>query len=271
MIESCPKDRQMADTTQATTTRRNRFWEIDLLRTVAIAMMITFHTLYLLNFFDIRNTGVPAPPYGFWWWFPRVTGGLFIFTAGVSLTITHSKVTRIWTFMRRGLEIFAWAMGITLITWIISREGYVRFGILHFFGIAFILAPFFTRFRFINLILGATLMAAGIYLQVERIYIDFPWLFWLGLMPHRFSTWDYWPLLPWFGLFLLGMFCGTMLYPRGNRRFGIPEFTDPVTSVLTLPGRHPLVIYLAQWPAIIGTLLLLFPGSVLPYFPPFPF
>ncbi len=261
----------MADTTQATTTRRNRFWEIDLTRTVAIAMMITFHTLYLLNFFDIRNTGVPAPPYGFWWWFPRVTGGLFIFTAGVSLTITHSKVTRIWTFMRRGLEIFAWAMGITLITWIISREGYVRFGILHFFGIAFILAPFFTRFRFINLILGATLMAAGIYLQVERIYIDFPWLFWLGLMPHRFSTWDYWPLLPWFGLFLLGMFCGTMLYPRGNRRFGIPEFTDPVTSVLTLPGRHPLVIYLAQWPAIIGILLLLFPGSVLPYFPPFPF
>ena len=261
----------MADTTQATTTRRNRFWEIDLLRTVAIAMMITFHTLYLLNFFDIRNTGVPAPPYGFWWWFPRVTGGLFIFTAGVSLTITHSKVTRIWTFMRRGLEIFAWAMGITLITWIISREGYVRFGILHFFGIAFILAPFFTRFRFINLILGATLMAAGIYLQVERIYIDFPWLFWLGLMPNRFSTWDYWPLLPWFGLFLLGMFCGTMLYPRGNRRFGIPEFTDPVTSVLTLPGRHPLVIYLAQWPAIIGILLLLFPGSVLPYFPPFPF
>jgi uncharacterized membrane protein len=67
------------------------------------------------------------------------------------------------------------------------------------------------------------------------------------------------------------MFCGTMLYPQGNRRFGMYEFNDPVTSALTLPGRHPLVIYLAQWPAIIGILLLLFPGSVLPYFPPFPF
>jgi hypothetical protein len=31
------------------------------------------------------------------------------------------------------------------------------------------------------------------------------------------------------------------------------------------------VMYLAQWPAIIGILLLLHPGSVLPYFPPFPF
>ena len=257
----------MADTAQTSTTRRSRFWEIDLLRTVAIAMMITFHTLYLLNYFDIQNTGVPASPHGFWWWFPRVTGGTFIFTAGVSLTIAHSKVTRIWPFVRRGLEIFAWGMGITLITWLISRTGYVRFGILHFFGIAFMLAPFFTRFRFINLLLGAALMAIGIYLQEQRVLVDFPWLLWLGLLPRGFWTMDYWPLLPWFGLFLVGMFCGKMLYPQGNRRFNIHEFNDPVTSTLTLPGRHPLVLYLAQWPAIIGILLALFPANVLPYFP----
>jgi uncharacterized membrane protein len=257
----------MAVTTQINTTRRNRFWEIDVLRTVAIAMMITFHTLYLLNYFYIHNTGVPGMPYGFWWWFPRVTGGTFIFLAGVSLTITYSRSKRISGFMLRGLKIFGWGMAITLITWLISREGYVRFGILHFFGIAFILAPFFLRFRFINLILGAALLAIGIYLQEQRIFVDFPWMLWLGLMPRGFSTMDYWPLLPWFGLFLVGMFCGKMLYPQGNRRFDIHEFNDPVTSALTLPGRHPLVIYIAQWPVVIGILLLLFPANVLPYFP----
>jgi uncharacterized membrane protein len=261
----------MADITQTSTIRHSRFWEIDVIRTVAIAMMITFHTLYLLQYFYIHNTGVPGLPYGFWWWFPRVTGGTFIFLAGVSLTITHSRSKRMSGFLLRGLQILAWGMGITLITWLISREGYVRFGILHFFGIAFILAPFFLRFRFINLILGAALMAIGIYLQVPGIYFDFPWLLWLGLMPHGFWTMDYWPLLPWFGLFLVGMFCGTLLYPQGNRRFNIPDFTDPVTSALTLPGRHPLVIYLAQWPVVIGVLLLLFPANVLPHFPPFPF
>jgi uncharacterized membrane protein len=261
----------MAVAAQARAVRHNRFWEIDLFRAIAVAMMITFHTLYLLNFFGIRSTGVPAPPYGFWWWFPRMTGGIFIFTAGVSLTIAYSKVKRMWPFMRRGLEILAWGMGITLVTWLISPQGYVRFGILHFFGIAFILAPFFLRFRFINLMAGAALMAAGIYLQVQRVYFDFSGLLWLGLIPRGFSTWDYWPLLPWFGLFLLGTFCGATLYPQGNRRFGIPEFTDPITSALTLPGRHPLVVYLAQWPAIIGILLLVFPSAVLPYFPPLPF
>jgi len=257
----------MAHTTTLTTTRHNRFWEIDLFRTVAIVMMITFHALYLLNYFDIHNTGVPGVPYGFWWWFPRVTGGTFIFLAGVSLTITHSRSKRMSGFVLRGLKIFAWGMGITLITWLISRTGYVRFGILHFFGIAFILAPFFARFRFINLILGIALLAIGIYLQEQRILVDFPWLLWLGLMPRGFWTMDYWPLLPWFGLFLVGVFCGKILYPQGNRRFNIHEFNDPVTSALTLPGRHPLVIYLAQWPIVIGALLLLFPANVLPHFP----
>ena len=239
-----------------------RFWEIDLLRTVAIIMMITFHVLYLLNYFDIHNIGVH---YGFWPWFARVTAGTFIFLAGVSLTITHSRGKIMSGFLLRGLKIFAWGMAITLITWLISREEYVRFGILHFFGVAFMLGPFFLRFRFINLVLGIALLAMGIYLWGTSF--DFPWLLWLGLRPHYFRTMDYFPLLPWFGLFLVGMFCGKMLYPQGNRRFHIPEFNNPVTSALTLPGRHPLVIYLVQWPIVIGVLLALYPANVLPHFP----
>jgi uncharacterized membrane protein len=62
------------------------------------------------------------------------------------------------------------------------------------------------------------------------------------------------------------MFFGKILYPQGNRRFNIPELNNPIISALTLPGRHPLVIYLAQWPAIIVALLALFPANVLPLF-----
>jgi len=255
----------MAETTQTSTTMRSRFWEIDLLRTVTIAMMITFHALYLLNYFDIQYTGVPGPYHGFWWWISIVIVSLFTFLAGISLTITYSRGKRMSGLMLRGLEIFGWGMGITLITWLISRTEYVRFGILHFFGLTFILAPFFLRFRFINLILGVAMMAAGIYMVEQGIYVDSPWLLWL--MPYSFGTMDYWPLFPFFGLFLVGMFFGKILYPQGNRRFHIPDFNNPVISALTLPGRHPLVIYLAQWPVVIGVLLLLFPANVFPHFP----
>jgi len=251
----------MAGTTQISTTRHNRFWEIDLLRTIAIVGMITFHTFDLLYYFDLYPTNMLYGPW--WWWTRRVNAGIFIFLAGVALTITYSRGKRMSGFMLRGLKIFGWGLGITLLTWLVARDVYVRFGILHFFGIAFILAPFFLRFRYINLIAGAALMAIGIYLQEQWIFIDFPWLLWL--MPYRFWTLDYWPLLPWFGLFLVGMFFGKILYPQGNRRFNIHEFNDPITSALTFPGRHPLVIYIAQWPIVIGILFLLFPDNVLPH------
>lgn len=239
-----------------------RFWEIDLLRTIAIVTMVTFHTVYLLNYFDIQFFPVH---YGFWWWFARVTAGTFIFVAGVSLTIGQSRSKQLPQFLRRGLRIFAWGLIITAITWLISRTEYVRFGILHFFGVAFVLGPFFLRFRFINLVLGIALIVTGVYLG--RTSFDFSWLLWLGARPHFFRTMDYFPLLPWFGLFLVGMFSGKVLYPQGNRRVSVHEFDDPITSVLTFPGRHSLVIYLLQWPAIIGALLVLYPANVLPHFP----
>lgn len=246
---------------------RKRFWEIDFVRTVAIIIMITFDVLYVLDLLDIQNTGVPGPYHGFWWWIARVNAGVFIFLAGVSLTISHSRAKKMSSFMFRGLRIFGWGMLITLLTWLIFPEEYVRFGILHFFGIAFILAPFFIRFRYTNLILGAALLALGICLQEQRVLVDFPWLLWLGLVPHGFSTIDYFPLLPWFGLFLVGMFGGKILYPQGNRRFHIPDFSHPVVSALTFPGRHPLVMYVAHWPILIGIMFALFPDKILPYLP----
>ena len=253
----------MAVATQLNTTRHTRFWEIDLLRTNAIVVMIVFHTLYLLSYFGIHYTNLH---YLYWLWFAG-GGGTFIFLAGVSLTIAHSRSKKFSPFLTRGLKIFAWGMGITLVTWIISKTDYVRFGVLHFFGISFILGPFFLRFRYINLILGAALMAIGIYLLEQNVLVDFPWLLWLGLMPHHFHTLDYFPLLPWFGLFIMGMFFGKILYPQGNRRFNIPELNDPVISALTLPGRHPLVIYFAKLPIIIGVIFALYPDKIVPYFP----
>ena len=251
--------------THSNTTVRRRFWEIDLSRTAAIVMMITFHALYVPDYLGIANT-MTVVRYGFWWWFPRVTAvAPFTFLAGMSLPISQTRSQTTSSIMLRGIKIFALGMVITLITWLVSRDGYVRFGILHFFGIAFMIGHFFTRFRFINLMLGLVLLAIGIYL--DGVYFDFPWLLWLGLKPRGVYMMDYIPLLPWFGVFLLGIFCSKMLYPEGNRRFSIREFNDPVTRALTLPGRHPLVIYLAQWPVIVGILFILYPDKLIPYLP----
>ncbi|MFP3897711.1 MAG: heparan-alpha-glucosaminide N-acetyltransferase [Dehalococcoidia bacterium] len=253
------------DTTDAGMKRRGRLWEIDHARTIAIVMMITFHALYVPEYLGIADT-MTVVRYGFWWWFPRVTAaGPFIFLAGLSLPISQTRSKTVSSFVLRGVKIFGLGMVITLLTWLVSPQGYVRFGILHFFGIAFMVGHLFLRFRYINLILGLALVGIGVYL--DTLSFDFAWLLWLGLKPRGMAMMDYVPLLPWFGFFLLGIFCSKMLYPAGQRRFNIPDFSDPVTSALTLPGRYPLQIYVAQWPAILLTLLILYPDKLLPYLP----
>jgi uncharacterized membrane protein len=254
----------MTNTTASYISRHKRFWEIDLVRTIALVGLLNFHTHEVLYYFDLIHNPLR---YGVWYWVRLVNAGLFIFPAGVALTIAYSRGKRMSGFMLRGLKIFGLGMVITLLSWLFVPGAYVRFGILHFFGIAFILAPFFLRFRYINLIIGAAMMAIGIYLLEQRVLVDFPWLLWLGLRPHGFRTLDYFPLLPWFGLFLAGMFFGKVLYPQGNRRFNIPEISNPIASAVMLLGRHPLVVYIAHLPVLIGVVFALYPDKILPYLP----
>ena len=229
-----------------------RYWEIDSLRAVAISMMITFHVLFLLNDSGIYSINVYS---GFWWWFARVTAGTFIFVVGISLTISYSKSPNIRRFLLRGLKVFALGLGVTLVTWIFIRDKYVIFGILHFIGTAIIIGYFFIRFRLLNLALGVACIAAGVYLYSLRF--SFGWLLWLGLTPKGYQSADYFPLLPWLGVALMGIFFGKLLYPHGNRRFKLRDFYNPITRPLCFLGRHSLIIYLIQWPVVLGILLAL--------------
>jgi len=237
-----------------------RYWEIDSLRAVAIIMMVTFHVLFMLNDSGIYSVNVHS---GFWWWFARVTAGTFIFVVGISLTISYSKSPQIRRFLLRGLKVFVLGLGVTLVTWFTLGEKYVLFGILHFIGVAIILGYFFIRFRFLNLALGVACIVAGVLLHGLRF--SFSGLLWLGFLPKGYSPADYFPLLPWLGIALLGIFFGKLLYPNGNRRFNIREFDNPVTRPLCFLGKHSLIIYLIQWPVIMGILLAVDYDTMWPY------
>ncbi len=238
-----------------------RYWEIDLLRGLAVMMMITFHTLFNLEFFGeypfILDTG-------FWFYFQQATAGLFFLIAGVALTLTHARALSnaragdrsFWRFFRRGGKIFAWGMVITVVTWFFLREGYVVFGVLHCIGVSIILAYPFLKQPLWALPVGFLCLIIGNYL--DNFTFSFPWLLWLGFIPERFYTVDYFPLLPWFGLFLLGLFLGGLLYPSGLRRFSLPDCPGfPLLRGVMFLGRHSLVIYLLHQPVLLALLAVL--------------
>lgn len=245
---------------------QERFWEVDFLRGVAIILMIAYHFIFDLSFFGVYPLNTQS---GFLWFFPRIIAAIFIFLVGVSLYLSYTRAEILGTFtsdrdflfkyLKRGLWIFSLGLVITLVTWIFIRSEFIIFGILHFIGLTIILAyPFLKNnesHRYMNLAAGLIFIAAGIYLSTFTF--NFDWLLWLGFIPQNLVTVDYFPLLPWLGVVLLGIFSGGVLYRSYQRRFRFPDISAflPV-RVFTFLGRHSLIIYFIHQPILIVVLYL---------------
>jgi uncharacterized membrane protein len=236
-----------------------RFWEVDSFRGLAIIMMITYHLIFDLTFFGIFYFDINS---GFLWVFARVTAFTFIFLMGVSLTLSSSR-TQIKDegllfkkYLKRGLKIFSLGLVITIATWIFIPQEFIIFGVLHFIGISIILAYPFLKRKSLNLFLGISIIIVGIYLG--NFTFDFSWLVWLGFIPNTLQTVDYFPLLPWFGVVLIGLFFGGILYKNYNRQFKIPDLSKKYfIKIFSFLGRNSLIIYLIHQPILIIALYLL--------------
>ncbi len=231
---------------------KKRFWEIDALRGIAIVLMIIFHAAFDLAYFGIYQPGLG---WLFWFVFPRAIASIFIVLTGISATLSYNRPGDFKKkCVSRGIGIFSLGMLITLMTALLLPKGTILFGILHFIGVSTILSMPFVKMRRENLLLGISIILAGAYLQT--LQFDFPWLLWLGFMPENFYTFDYFPLLPWFGFTLIGIFIGNNFYPKAERNFKIPDLSEK-TRLPGLLGRNSLLIYLAHQPVIMLILYLL--------------
>jgi uncharacterized membrane protein len=192
---------------------------------------------------------------------------MFILLAGISLTLSYSRISDKKPgeirrkYFSRGLKIFGLGMVITLVTWAFIGQDFVLFGVLHLIGFSIILGQFLVKKSRLSLFLGISLILAGLFIQAFTF--GFPWLAWLGLRPEGFYSVDYVPVLPWFGLFLIGTFMGNMLYPEGKRRFKMKDSNSRLLAPLRFLGRNSLVIYFLHQPVLILALWLSFPQAFL--------
>ena len=229
-----------------------RYFEIDAFRGLALICMIIYHTICCLYFFT------PNVP----WFNPAVQSGApiaaaFIGIAGLSLVLAKKPAKR---YLLRGAELIGLGLVITLVTWIFYPSGFVVFGVLSLIGLGTILAiPFVSESVkwIVPVIVGVVLILLGPL--VAQTFLTVPYLLPLGFMPYGFNSIDYEPLIPWFGVMLLGIAAGKLLYPHGVRipileKLGTgPKLLRPLCFL----GRHTLIIYLAHVPVIIGILILL--------------
>jgi uncharacterized membrane protein len=237
---------------------QGRFWEIDALRGTAVVAMILYHFSYDLAYFGLFDVGFFRSGLGLN--AGRLIGGSFIFLAGLSLTLSYRRAVSsqppgrslFWKYLWRGVRIFSYGLAITFLTWIFLPKEMIVFGILHLIGASIILAYPFLGLKLPNVALAAACVAAGLYLSG----FDNAWLLWLGTDPGFFML-DYWPIFPWFGVMLLGVFAGNALYGEGRKRSASPAPQPTSTRPLAFLGRHSLLVYLVHQPILLAALLLL--------------
>ena len=235
---------------------------MDLVRGVAMIMVALYHLIYDLD--NLAGYGIESTS-GFWGVFADTSAFMFVFLAGLSLTLSYNRSTStagtdalFGKYSWRGLRIFAYGMLITLVFWALDF-GAVIFGILHLIGVSIILAYPFLRLRTANLFLGLLVIALGAYIQAKSFVVGgiagillAPF----GVIPANLFMPDYRPLLPWFGVVLLGVFFGNVAYLawRGKHPASeMPAYAAPLAFL----GRHTLLIYLIHQPIFIAILFAL--------------
>ncbi len=226
--------------------KKGRFDILDAWRTVAILLMLVYHFLY-----DLLIFGVIAPQQMF---SPglnlmqKFICGSFILLAGASARFSRSN-------LRHGIIVLLAGISVEIGAAVGGQT--IRFGILQFMGVSMVLWHFTGKHL---QKLPRWLLAAGgavLYVLTDwwtgQVTVSVSWLYPLGFPNAAFTSADYFPLLPWFFLFLMGAALGGWCLDHQENKI----LTAPLPGVLTFPGRHSLIIYLLHQPVLYGVSYLI--------------
>jgi uncharacterized membrane protein len=188
-------------------------------------------------------------------------GSSFMLLMGMAMTISYAKMkdnpARPSVFKKnltRGLELLGLGMLLTAFSfWIIPTYG-IFFGILHMLGVSTVLAtPFLALPAWISLLSGLGVIGAGAYFSAHPLAQAPLWSMPFGHFAEMgIGALDYYPLLPFFGVILLGIVLGKVLYKDGKRQITPPDIAEnKLVESLELMGRNSLGIFLLQEPLYI--------------------
>ncbi len=237
-----------------------RFVELDIFRGCAIIFMIILHFSWDLDYFGI------LPLNKNFYSLNIIVPVVFLLLVGICQVVssnrcrTQQKTIYLKT-IQRGLWVLNLGMLLTLLTVIALPDKPIMFGVLHCIGFCIILSiPFITFKPSTTAFVGALLVISGLAIGL-LCTAENPSILQLAIGIHQSNvgqhTIDYFPILPWLGVCLLGIALGNILYKGNTRRFQIPNLSRYTsTKFFTWFGQHSLSIYMLHQPIIVGLLFL---------------
>lgn len=239
---------------------KKRIWEIDLLRGLCVGLMIIDHCLYdfVYIFADIWPKMTSAAQIYFM--LPartliRITVVVcFILLCGISCSFSHQN-------FKRGLKLLSVAIGLTVSTcaidyWFKTDQFTIRFGVIHMLAVSILIYCLIKKIAKIYLLTFSFItILLGVYFLMEPKRSDNFFIACIINTEGTFRSSDYFPFLPWFGVFLIGGILGPIIYAKGKSLYP-KEIEKAHIAIILWMGRHALLIYILHQPIIYGILSL---------------
>jgi len=211
---------------------RIRYEAIDMIRALAIILMIIFHGSFDLTLYGYLSIDFSRDP--FWWAFPRVIVFLFLLPMGQSMQIAHAHKIKWSDIKKRMIKLVTCALIISVSTYVSFPDKWIYFGTLHCIAVcSLLILPFLDH--------PYTSLAFALFITIPLFFgFRWPWF----QMEH--SSMDYIPALPWLAVVLLGVFSVKV----GSHKFRIPNFRTK--KLFLAVSKHSLIIYLLHQPILFG-------------------
>ncbi len=243
---------------------KKRLHLLDSLRGFLLVNMIAYHGLWNLVFLF----GVHAPWYtgtpGYLW--QQSVCWTFFLLSGFCWNLGRRH-------LKRGLTVFGGGLIVSAVTCIAMPDSRILFGVLTCLGSCMmLLTPLETWLKKVPATAGLA-VSLGLFALLRNIPMGSlgfeKWVIcplpaelyrnlftaYLGFPPRSFFSTDYFPLIPWFFLYVAGYFLFHLLEVRGlNERL----FAKGKVPLLNWLGKHSLIVYLLHQPILYGLSLLFF-------------
>ena len=229
-----------------------------MIRGFAILLMFIYHFSWDLTYFRFADFGIFSDP--LWIWFARFIAGLILLVVGMGQAISFENSLkngfRAKTFFKRLVIIASSAAAVSIGTYLIDPATYVYFGVLHHITLATILLTLALYLPTSSLLILAVASFAAPQFFTHEIF-SAEWLWWLGLTPVTPATIDYVPLLPWFGVSLIGAIMAREMRDLPSlTRILAWQPTHALGHLVYFAGRHSLVLYMVHQPILFGGVYL---------------
>lgn len=215
-----------------------RYWFLDGMKGIAILLVILFHLLFDAQYFmgaAIDTDGFLVKTVG------MVAACSFIFISGVCFALANQQESFV-KVLRRSAYLALFAAAISLFTYLILPAHFILFGILHFLAVAPLIAYLVIESSRATLAMSILVFGASFFLPF--IWTESAHFIWLGITPEWFSSFDYFPLIPWLSLYLLGAFVGQTCFPVTVKDL---SHLWPIKGLIFL-GQRTLFLYLVHQP-----------------------